>query len=54
MVHLEADVEHGAEAAEHARRHLDGDGGRLLEAARSAAAFWIGLHARAFSGAVTP
>jgi hypothetical protein len=54
MVHLEADVEHGATTAEHARRYLDGDGGRLLEAARYAAAFWIGLHARAFSGAVTP
>ena len=54
MVHLEADIEHGAEAAEHARRCLDGDGGRLLAAARYAAAFWIGLHVRAFSGDVTP
>jgi hypothetical protein len=49
MVHLEADAEHGAATAEHARRHLDADGDRLLAAARSAAAFWIGLHVRAFS-----
>jgi len=54
IVHLEADVEHGAEAAERARRHLDGDGGRLLEAARYAAAFWIDLHVRAFSGDIMP
>jgi heme oxygenase len=56
MVHLEADTEHGASTAEHARRCLDEDGagGRMIEAARYAAAFWIGLHVRAFSDDVSP
>ena len=49
MIHLEADAEHGGSTAEHARRHLDAAGDRLLASARSAAAFWVGLHARAFS-----
>jgi hypothetical protein len=49
MVHLEADLEHGASTAEHARRYLEGDEARLLEAARDAAAFWVGLHVRALS-----
>jgi hypothetical protein len=54
MVHLEADTEHGAATAEHARRYLEASGERLLASARSAAAFWIGLHVRAFTGAVSP
>lgn len=54
MVHLEADIEHGASTAEHARRCLERDGARLLDAARAAAAFWVDLHVRAFSGDVTP
>lgn len=54
MVHLEADIEHGASTAEHARRCLERDGARLLDAARYAAAFWVGLHERAFSDDVTP
>lgn len=47
MVHLEADVEHGRATAEHARRFADDDGARLLEAATSAASFWVGLHKQA-------
>ena len=54
MVHLEADVEHGASTAEHARRCLERDSARLLDAARYAAAFWVGLHERAFARDVTP
>lgn len=49
MVHLEADTEHGAATAEHARRLLDAGGERLLASARTAAAFWVGLHVRAFT-----
>lgn len=57
MVHLEADAEHGASTAEHVRRHLDLDldldtgGERMLASARAAAAFWVGMHVRAFTGA---
>jgi hypothetical protein len=47
LVHLEADVEHGAETARHAREE---DPAALLEAARGAARFWVELHRAAFAG----
>lgn len=50
MVHLEADVDHGASTADHARRQLAAAGDRLIQAARDAARFWVGLHIRALSG----
>ena len=44
LVHLEADVEHGREAAAHA---AGADPAALLEGARAAARFWIDLHVAA-------
>jgi heme oxygenase len=46
MVHLEADVEHGADTADHARAE---DPGALLAAGEAAAAFWVALHVGAFA-----
>jgi hypothetical protein len=54
MVHLEADTEHGASTAEHARRLFESRGDAMLASARAAAAFWVGLHVRAFTGAGSP
>jgi hypothetical protein len=54
MVHLEADAEHGASTAEHARRLFESRGDAMLASARAAAAFWVGLHVRAFTGAGSP
>ena len=48
MVHLEADVEHG-EASERLCRAWP-DGERMLEAARYAGDFWVGLHLEALEG----
>jgi hypothetical protein len=50
MVHLEADVEHGAAIAALAERCAEKDGARLLAAAHAAAEFWIALHVAAFTG----
>jgi hypothetical protein len=48
-VHLEADADHGRATAEHARLCAQTDGVALLSAATKAAAFWVGLHRRAFA-----
>jgi pyrroloquinoline quinone (PQQ) biosynthesis protein C len=47
MVHLEADAEHAKATARHIRHFTDVDGVRLLDAATSAASFWVELHKQA-------
>jgi hypothetical protein len=49
FVHLQADVEHGGDAAERVAALAAGDREAALAAARIAGEFWIALHADAFS-----
>lgn len=48
LVHLDVDVEHGARSAEACATWLDQ--AAVLDAAREAARFWVGLHVDAFAG----
>jgi Iron-containing redox enzyme len=49
VVHLQADVEHGAAAADHVAAMAPGDRATALAAARIAAEFWIELHVQALA-----
>lgn len=50
LVHLEADVGHGAQLAELCQGRMNGSPELLLEGARRGGDFWVALHERALRG----